>query len=512
MECRPRPPLAPFVHVSLLVCVLSSFASAKEIRVGPVNQADFPTISQAIAAANDGDVIRVAPGTYAEPLVIGKSIEIVGTGISPKDVVIESSQKSAVRMTAGAATVRRVWLKGGGDYPDEQHPAHFVVAVPLGKLTLVDCKITSVARGEGSACAGARGRGAELHLDQCDLTDPSRNAVRVFDNAGVTVTHCEIAGASHSNLAIDGSTAFVYRTTIRKGHNGILARYGAKLHVVECLFFDNALTPIRVVKSKVTMERCKAGGGKTHGGGAILSHNTEGDIIGCEFSENVGNGLDIHTDADITLRHCVIRSNGSFGVHVYKSATPTIEECWIYQNKQSGVHVYGQARSTVTKCRIFGNGVSGVYCGNEAEVVVSDCDMRDQVWQDVWVQKDGLGTVENCRMHGGNYGVNASDGGRVLVRNCHITGKNFAGVTSRKHGLARVGESTITDNLDNGVFVTDNGDIYISHTLISNNKGPGIRTAGKATGVVEDCNLMSNDKGPYVVDGDGEVEFLNNEE
>ena len=49
---------------------------------------DFPTIQDAINAANEGHVIKVLPGTYTEQLTISKNITIIGSGA--KSTIIEA--------------------------------------------------------------------------------------------------------------------------------------------------------------------------------------------------------------------------------------------------------------------------------------------------------------------------------------------------------------------------------------------------------------------------------------
>lgn len=56
------------VFVALLATVLTAASAAAVIRNVP---ADYPTIQAALNASTFGDVIRVAPGTYVESLVIG---------------------------------------------------------------------------------------------------------------------------------------------------------------------------------------------------------------------------------------------------------------------------------------------------------------------------------------------------------------------------------------------------------------------------------------------------------
>jgi hypothetical protein len=49
---------------------------------------DFPRIQEAINEANEGDVIKVLPGTYTEQLNIAKSLTIIGSGA--KATIIEA--------------------------------------------------------------------------------------------------------------------------------------------------------------------------------------------------------------------------------------------------------------------------------------------------------------------------------------------------------------------------------------------------------------------------------------
>ena len=65
--------------------------------VDPHAPADFSTISEAIAAASDGDTIQVAAGSYPEDLVLGgRSLTIEGAGseltlIEPDQTGIDAS-------------------------------------------------------------------------------------------------------------------------------------------------------------------------------------------------------------------------------------------------------------------------------------------------------------------------------------------------------------------------------------------------------------------------------------
>lgn len=62
-----------------LVTGVSSLSAAKTLCVNPGGTSGcFSTINAAVAAASPHDTIRVAPGTYAEDVIIGKSLSIIG--------------------------------------------------------------------------------------------------------------------------------------------------------------------------------------------------------------------------------------------------------------------------------------------------------------------------------------------------------------------------------------------------------------------------------------------------
>ena len=60
----------------------------KPISADIVVPIDFDTIQEAINAANEGDIIKVLPGTYTEQIIINKSLTIIGSGA--KSTIIQA--------------------------------------------------------------------------------------------------------------------------------------------------------------------------------------------------------------------------------------------------------------------------------------------------------------------------------------------------------------------------------------------------------------------------------------
>lgn len=89
-------------------------ADPKTIRVPE----DYPTIQAAVDAADPGDTIQVASGTYYENVKVGKSVKLVGVGSEPT-IIDGNGTDSVVYVTANNVEIscfiiRNGMLLGGG--------------------------------------------------------------------------------------------------------------------------------------------------------------------------------------------------------------------------------------------------------------------------------------------------------------------------------------------------------------------------------------------------------------
>ncbi len=90
--------------------VASAQAQARTWTVGG-SSADFPFIAPAIAAAMDGDVIRVHAGVYREDLRVAKRLSIVGEG---RPTLIGTGVGSVVTITAAGCELTGFDIEGSG--------------------------------------------------------------------------------------------------------------------------------------------------------------------------------------------------------------------------------------------------------------------------------------------------------------------------------------------------------------------------------------------------------------
>ena len=169
----------PTVHAAAasVAAVLATCADAADIRVPQ----DFPTIQAAVDAANEGDRVLVAPGTYAPFTFHAKHVTVEGTGgASATTIDATGLQVSAVsfeagtgfdtvlrgfRVLTGAGTLRGSWTMGGGCILVGD-----ASTMTPSCATIEDCVFVGSTGGVGYG-AGIYAILANVALRRCTLTD-----------------------------------------------------------------------------------------------------------------------------------------------------------------------------------------------------------------------------------------------------------------------------------------------------------------------------------------------------
>jgi parallel beta-helix repeat protein len=111
-----------FAAVALIVCAaLALPASAANLTVGAGGQ--YNTIHQAVDAANPGDTVLVAPGTYAENVVVSKPLTITGNAT----VQATDSSKDVFKVTSQGVHIDGLTITGGASGVDVANASSCVI-------------------------------------------------------------------------------------------------------------------------------------------------------------------------------------------------------------------------------------------------------------------------------------------------------------------------------------------------------------------------------------------------
>lgn len=256
----------------VIACLLGAAANAAAdtLTVRQDGSGDFLTIGAAVAAAVAGDLIDIGPGSYFEPVVVDKSISLVGAGAA--STIIDGSLGMRPLKFVGAITASVQALSCAHGTPSENSGGG--LRVEGGAIvTAQDCAFrdnTAIYDGGGFFVWQA----SQLALIDCAFTGNFAGnngaAGELIQSAQVTATGCLIEdnncglrsggfGVDHATLHVDGCL-FVGNTTVANA--GALYYYLSSGSVTGSTFYANSSpdtfggTVMLQSSESVAVERC----------------------------------------------------------------------------------------------------------------------------------------------------------------------------------------------------------------------------------------------------------------
>ena len=178
------------LRIILTILGLASGSFAAEIKV----PADCPTITKALASANNGDTIRVAPGTYCDanesfPLRLDKAVTLEGDDPNNKPHLKGDKKNTVVLIESGGANLRGFHITDGMgsegiNNMDGGGVCIFVSPDETNAVTIDNCVIEKNACpsdetydgcGGGIYCGGTYCECFEIHIRDCTILNNDVN-------------------------------------------------------------------------------------------------------------------------------------------------------------------------------------------------------------------------------------------------------------------------------------------------------------------------------------------------
>ena len=290
----------------------------------------YPTIQSAISAAQAGDTVLVADGTYTGPgnvdLAFSKSITVASVNGAAATVI--DCQGSAAQphrafrlvLTQAAATIRGFTIKNGyapEDGPNSGDPRYGGGIFAATTATVQDCVVT------GCTAAGAGSQGGGLYV----------NAGAVLR---VIVSDCQAGGGSGEGGGLYTSRAAVTGgsvTSCSAGGEGGGVYVGNQAATVSGLTVQGCTAG--------TLSTPGSGGGLYLGTGAAAANCT---VVGCAAPGGQGGGIAAPSDATGvgmspppgTVRNCTLTANSAAtGGAFYTYNTPALN-CILWGDTATG--------------------------------------------------------------------------------------------------------------------------------------------------------------------------------
>ncbi|GGO96220.1 right-handed parallel beta-helix repeat-containing protein [Wenjunlia tyrosinilytica] len=448
-----------------VVQVTHSGSSRWRRRIG-----EFDTLTAALEAAGDGDIVSVRPGTYQENVVVARAVTLRGAD-GPGTVRIAPAGGVALTVRA-SATVQDLHVEG----QDTSAPA---VLVEGASPELSDVRVVT-----HSAVGIEVRNGARPTVRRCTVENPAGLGVSVLDRSGGLFEECEV---------------------VRAGQTGFSVRAGASPR----------------------LERCRI----HHASGAGLAvsgEETTAEAAGCEIYEITGTGVQVTARATGRLADCEVHRTSADGITLDTDAVLTMTDSRVHDVPENAIDLRSRSVLTLhrTAVRRFGrNGLSVWDPGTRVDA--NDCELHDSTgdYPAVWISDGAVATLDSCRVHDvpdalfvldrgsradvvdsdlaqvRNTAVSVSDGATVQLDDCRIR-EAATGAWFRDHGSGGVLSSCTIESTSTGVIVTKGADPTVERCTVSSPSEAGFYVSAGGRGTFQDCTVTgSRGYGFHVTDG-----------
>ena len=375
------------LFILLTVVVAAGAAQADVINV----PGDYALIDDAVQAAQAGDVVEVAAGTYYDC-----THETEGAGTTPACVIM----KSGVTLRgAGAGTIIDAQGLGRGIFVEG------VTDVLIQDLTVRNAYATAFGAG-----ILLRDVGADVVVEDVLVTACTDGGVICYNNADPILRRVDCTyneAKQGGGLAIEEDSCPWVIDCVIDGNEapsgaGVFIRNGSDAYLSGCTISNNTINAnygqgggLFIGDSDPTLINCEISGNASlgNGGGVAYQLGAGGSMIACTVTGNTldldyvyGAGVAVDSSEPV-LEGCVIAGNvctASYaecaGVHALFSPSPTLLRCTVADNQvgsaavAAGVMAQWGSAPSIQECIIASNlGGAGLYCdGATPEVSCTD--------------------------------------------------------------------------------------------------------------------------------------------
>ncbi|GLZ02008.1 right-handed parallel beta-helix repeat-containing protein [Actinoplanes sp. NBRC 103695] len=468
----------------------------------------YRTLGAALAAATDGSVITVRPGSYSENLVLTKMVTITaedGPGtvrltapsgipvllaaesaaLSGLSIMATDADSPALVMTAGQLSVTECELASSawatvfvrdqgsltmrGSHVTNSVGAGVVVTSRTGSM-LDDCRIEKL--GTSGVVVAEHGN---LQVRSCTVREARGNGICINGHGKISIEDTEISGTSKPAFAAEQqSEATVRRLTVRRaGGVGLYLATAGVSTLEDCtvegssadgVFTDERCAPtlrrLRVTdarrsgfrftgRSAGRMDSCIAT--RISGVGVSVGDRSTPELTNTTVSDCTGAGVHLGGGADPLLHRLQILDCDGAAIEVSEAARGRFENVTIERCGGAGVKVGGGAHPSVSGLSLRGSSGAGVIV-EEATASFTDCDIADVSAVGVSVGTGAEVSLTGCRVHDGAAdGIVFADGATGTVTGSEFTANAGDGIAVRTARSVRITGCTVRDNQGSGL-------------------------------------------------------------
>jgi hypothetical protein len=454
----------------------------------------YRRIGDAVRAAAPGDVVVIAPGVYAEDVVLDRSVSLAAEH-GPGSAVLTGAPGSAgpVLTVDGLNCV----LRGLTIRPTQDGGTPGIGVSAGAGLLLEDCTVSG-----GRIHVRGHDKGHDSSGSDLAGYGDTTIALRRSRIVGTRLAALHLAGRIRGQLedtvieAVDGigvvlsGTAILDATRLRLENTvgyGIRLRGNSRLRLADSVVLRAGMAGLLLEDAaEGSLEELRvdsAGAAAVH-----VAGSAQAELTDCRLQNAMASGLVVQDEAVLVATGCAISDVGANGVLVSDSASVTLTDSRIDRTAYSAVHLTGKASSRLKDCLLRGGAEHGVHVTSEATVELEACGITDTGMTGLSVVEGAAAKASGCWVTGGATGISVGSTAATVVEQSTVSGTDGTGIELTGTGQVRLIGLRVSRTRAAGIVV-EAGAVEIESTSIDHSGGSGLVVWSSAAPTVRDLSV-----------------------
>jgi len=407
--------------------------------VSPTDPDCYRTISDAISAAQEGDIVAVRPGQYQESIVIDRQISLSGSG-APGEVRVEAKGKPVLTSTVEHAEVSGI---------------EFI-------------------HSEGEIAVDPRGR--VLSLEECVISADSEVAIIARKEAALIARGCTIRNAGGAGVLVyeSGRAELSGCTVTSISTTALVTRSGGQPTMVDCVISDAQSAILAADHGRGEVHRCRITDIK--GSAIVVEDNSELTVTDTDVSNVDGVALLVAEKSRPMLTECRIRDTTAQAIVVVKGASAELNRVSVDNARGHAVQVLDGSSVDMAECVITGTQHDAVVASANGLLQMAGCEIAGGASNGIVVDRHAKLSASDCFVIGtAGAGMTATGQARMEIEGGEVR-ECQTGVLWREQSSGFIVACRVRDNVQDGIVVETDGEVDVDES-VRQDAGPSRRPA-----------------------------------